>query len=132
MKKLLSISVLAFAILLFNSCSKVEGEGGTSTIKGKINVQRYNSVGILISEYDGADIDVFIIYGAGNTFYNNDVKTSYDGTFEFNYLEKGNYTVFVYEDCNTCPSGQKEVIVTTKIADKNSEVDLGTINSIKL
>lgn len=128
MKKLISISLISLVILIINSCSKVEGQGGTSTIKGKINVKKYNTVGTLIAEYDGADVDVYIIYGSGKTFYNDDVKTSYDGTFEFNYLENGNYTIFVYEDCNTCGSGKSVILNEATITSKHSEVDLGTID----
>ncbi|MEY3236096.1 MAG: hypothetical protein RI883_197 [Bacteroidota bacterium] len=132
MKKIISISLVLVSILLFNSCKKVEGQGGGSTIKGIIYEQKYSLVGTLVAEYPAVEKDVYIIYGSGNTFYNDRIKTSYDGSFEFNYLEEGDYTVFVYEDSNTEPSGTNTVIVTTKISVKKSTVDLGTINTKKL
>ena len=97
LKSLLFIPVIL--VLCFSSCSKVEGEGGAAKIKGKVIIHNYNSAGTLISTYPAADEDVYIIYGNENSFYDNDVKTSYDGSFEFRYLQKGNYQVFVYEDC---------------------------------
>lgn len=115
------------SLLLLSSCKKVEGEGGTSTIKGKIIENRYSSVGSIIATYDAADQDVFIIYGDGSTYFDDKIATSYDGTFEFRYLQKGSYTIFVYEDCNTCPSGKSQVILNTKIEKKKSTVDLGTM-----
>ncbi|MBM3453412.1 MAG: hypothetical protein FJX84_09785 [Bacteroidetes bacterium] len=118
--------------LLICSCSKYEGEGGSSTIRGVIREQKYNSLGNLISEYPIADKDVYIIYGNENTFYDDDIKTSYDGSFEFRYLRKGNYKVFVYEDCNTCPSGVKEVLIPVEITKNNQIVDLDTIDTKKL
>jgi hypothetical protein len=75
---------------------------------------------------------VYIIYGNESTFYDDDIKTSYDGSFEFRYLKKGNYTVFVYEDCSTCPSGVKEVKIPVEITKNNQIVDLDTINVKKI
>jgi hypothetical protein len=129
MKKLLSFSILFF---IFSSCAKYEGEGGSSTIKAVVVEQKYNSLGNVIAEYPIADQDVYIIYGNENTFYDDDVKTSYDGSFEFRYLKKGNYKVFVYEDCNTCPSGVKEVIIPVEITKNNEIKNLDTIYIKKL
>ena len=131
MKKIISISLVLISILLFNSCSKVEGQGGSSTIKGTINVKKYSVVGTLVAEYPGAEVDVYIVYGEGNTFYNDRIRTSYDGSFEFNYLEEGDYTVFVYEDNDTNSSGTNEVLVSAKISGKKTIVDLGTIDTKK-
>jgi hypothetical protein len=128
--KLFLVSV--FAILFLNSCSKYEGEGGSATIKGVIREQKYNTLGNIIAEYPIADQDVYIIYGNGNTFYDDDIKTSYDGSFEFRYLKKGSYKIFVYEDCLTCPSGKKEIIVPVEITKNNEVVTLDTINIKKI
>ena len=123
---------LTFLFLFLISCSKYEGEGGSSTIKGVILEQKYNSLGNVIAEYPIADQDVYIIYGNGNTFYDDDIKTSYDGSFQFRYLKKGSYKIFVYEDCATCPSGKKEIIVPVEITKNNQTVTLDTINIKKL
>ena len=125
LKSLLFVPVVI--VLCFSSCSKVEGEGGAAKIKGKVIIHNYNSAGTLISTYPAADEDVYIIYGNENSFYDNDVKTSYDGSFEFRYLQKGNYQVFVYEDCQTCASGDTVVMNTINISGKNEVVDLGEI-----
>ena len=121
---------LAFAGVLFllQSCSKVEGPGGSSSIVGKIHVNVYDVAGNLINDYDAQDEDVYLIYGSEGSFYDDDVKTSYDGTFEFNYLQKGTYQLFIYEDCNSCASGKKAVIVDVEIIDKKTTTDVGTIN----
>lgn len=129
MKKSLTFFVLLFA---FSSCSKYEGEGGSSIIKAVVVEQKYNSLGNVIAEYPIADQDVYIIYGNENTFYDDDVKTSFDGSFEFRYLRKGNYKVFLYEDCNTCPSGKKEVLVPIEITKNNEIKNLDTIYIKKL
>jgi hypothetical protein len=75
---------------------------------------------------------VYLIYGTEDQFYDDDVKTSYDGSFVFNYLQKGTYTLFVYQDDASQPSGTSVVKQTFEINEKNEVVDLGTINIKKL
>lgn len=118
---------LAGVLFLMQSCSKVEGPGGSSTITGKIYVEKYDVAGNLINEYYAQDEDVYLIYGDEGTFYDDDVKTSYDGTFEFNYLQKGKYKLFVYQKCTSCNSGKEAVFVDVEITDNKSQNDVGTI-----
>ncbi len=128
MKKLYFIgSIIAMALFL-SACTKNEGVGGSSIIKGKITETKYNASGNATATYAASDFDVYIIYGSGNTFYNDDIKTSYDGSYQFKYLEKGDYTIFVYEDCLTCPSGKKEILVSTTIENNGDTKDMGTID----
>jgi hypothetical protein len=130
-----NILLLIFSILvlsLSNSCKKVEGTGGGATIKGIIQEQKYNALGNIIAEYPGSDQDVYLIYGSVDQFYDEDVKTSYDGSFVFNYLQKGTYTVFVYEDDATKPSGKNVIKQTFDITEKGQIIDLDTINIRKI
>ena len=127
---LLLLSILIFSVS--TSCKKVEGTGGGATIKGIIQEQKYNALGNVIAEYPGSDIDVYLIYGTADQFYDEDVKTSYVGSFVFNYLQKGTYTVFVYEDDATQPSGKDVVKQTFEVTEKGQVVDLGTINIRKI
>ena len=57
---------LILSILLFAGafgCTKSAGEGGSSSIIGKVLVENYNAAGVLQETYYGPDEDVFIIYG---------------------------------------------------------------------
>lgn len=114
-------------VFLLVSCKKVEGPGGSSSIIGKVHAEVYDGANNLINEYDIAKEDVYLIYGEDGTFYDDDVETSYDGTFRFDYLENGNYQLFVYSKCPTCPSGKEAILVDVEIASKKSTVDVGTI-----
>lgn len=123
-----SLLILFVASILLVGCKKVEGPGGSSKIHGKIQIQRYDAADNLIGDpYDAEEEDVYIIYGASDTFHDDDVKTSFDGSFEFDFLEKGDYQIFVYEDCKTCSSGKSIILKSVTIESKKSEVDLGTI-----
>jgi hypothetical protein len=123
-KKFLTASVALLLLTTgFYGCKKGAGEGGTSAIKGKIYVMNYNSSGQLVSQYYGQEERVYIIYGDAD-FYGNDTRTSYDGTYEFDYLRQGSYTIFAYSDCDTCASGSEAVLLTTEITKNNSTTDL--------
>ena len=117
-------SVFLVTILIF-SCRKVEGPGGSVTIKG-IVVER-NHVGNAVFEYPAADQDVYLIYGSENSFYDDDIKTSFDGSFEFRYLQKGDYQLFVYEEDNAEPSGTSEILIPINASDNNQIITLDTI-----
>lgn len=129
MKKIAFLLVVSASLFSFNSCKKVEGPGGSSTIKGTISIQK--TVGGNTITYLAEEEDVYLIYGTDNSFYDDDVKTSYDGTFEFKFLQKGTYKIFVYQDCNTCASGNEPVIKTIEISDNKSIQDIGEITIIK-
>ena len=90
-------------------------------------------MGINVFEYPAPDQDVYLIYGSENTFYDDDVKTSYDGSFEFRYLQKGDYQIFAYSDVNPAeqtpddPSATEEVLRSFNLSDKNQVITLDTI-----
>ncbi|MBL1278992.1 MAG: hypothetical protein COA33_001875 [Fluviicola sp.] len=126
--KLISISILSVIFFfVFSSCKKTEGPGGSSSIAGKVYAEVYDGAGNLLTEYDIAKEDVYIIYGNESSTFDDRVKTSFDGSFKFEYLETGNYQIFVYEKDVTSPSGKAVVLVDSQISKKKSTVDIGTI-----
>jgi hypothetical protein len=120
--------------MVFAGCSKDPGVGGKATIKGKVKVVEYNDNTCLPTgnEYYGPEERVYIIYG-DNGFYDDDIRTGPDGSFEFRWLRKGDYTIFVYSDCpsggcpNPCPSGVKTVSVKVSIDNNKEELELSDI-----
>ncbi len=100
-RKIIGFNLLMLILVFHISCKKEAGEGGKSSIYGKVFVKEYNSTfTVLKEEYYGPDIWVYIIYG-DNKDYNDRIKTSYDGTYEFKYLRPGNYTVYTYSKDST-------------------------------
>ena len=132
MKTLTRLLLISSSIFLISSCKKVEGPGGSSTIMGVLSTDLRNTAGTKIGTYPKANEDVFIIYGDGNTVFSDKVTSSYDGSFKFDYLEKGKYSVYVYEDCATCPDGKQVKLISTEITKGKSTVDLGTIEVKKI
>jgi len=125
MKKNLLILLVAFLpAVFFSSCKKEAGEGGTSSIYGKIMVRDYNSTyTVLEEEYYGQDIDVYIIYGDDKT-YSERIRSNYDGVYEFKYLRKGIYHVYAYsEDSTLQTNAMIPVIRDIEITKNNEEVE---------
>ncbi len=130
MKHLFYFSFFTLLFVGVTSCKKVPGPGGSSSIIGNLQKVSYNSDGSIFYQYDLAKHDVYIIYGNDETVYDDDVETSYDGNFKFEFLEIGKYQVFVYEKCMglDCKPGEKKVLLfDVEITEKKSTIDLGTI-----
>lgn len=133
--KHISISALTTIILLaavFYSCKKEPGEGGKASIKGKLYIKDYNTAGnVLNSEYYGAGEMVFICYGNAELASNN-IRTSYDGSFDFQYLRQGHYKVFALsrdtsDHINSGVNKVNPIITEIDITSNKQVVDIGNI-----
>lgn len=113
--------------MLFLSCEKNEGKGGTSTIEGHLKIINLNNQGEFISSYAGADEDIYIIYGLDGLTYDDKMSTSLDGSYRFDYLNPGSYQIFAYSKCDTCASGKEAIIKTVVISEKKEVVNAGEI-----
>ncbi len=110
--------------MLLPSCRKAPGPGGTSSITGKVYVKDYNANGtVLLGEYYGPEIKVYIIYG-DHQVYDDWMRTNYDGAYLFDYLNPGSYTVFTYSRCDSCPSGVEPVKTTVQITGAHQVVEV--------
>ena len=112
--------------LIFTSCDKTPGYGGNSGIKGIVKIRKYNSnYTVLREESPYANADVYIIFEDGKG-YGDKVKTSYDGSFNFNHLVPGNYKLYVYSDDTTMLStNQIPITIPVSITKNNQLVDAG-------
>ena len=120
-------------ILLHASCERPEGPGGKAAIRGQVMIRSFDrQFRVLQSVYPAADEDVYILYGSSQTI-SDDRTTSPEGKFEFKYLSKGDYTVFVYSKDSTGNSGSGEVAVmrSVSLSTNKDEADLGRINIYK-
>lgn len=123
--------VLGLCTFTLFSCAKEEGEGGRSSIKGKVHMT--DSFGANQGEYDIPEYDVYIIYGDKDDIYDDDMKTNYDGTFEFKNLRKGNYRVYVYTEVSYSESANGEAPIFKSIdIGGNEEADVGTFEVEKI
>lgn len=131
------------SVLLMLSCSKYEGTGGRASIYGKIRIQQRLYINGLFLDsvtFAGAKEDVYILYGSEDTALDDKVECSHDGSFRFDYLQPGTYTIFAYNELfHTGPNQanndddyytQEPVSITIELGKKENR-DLGTITLIK-
>lgn len=124
-------SIIAFGfvalLLAFSACKKAPGPGGKAKIRGKVYVKNYNSnFTSILSEYYLQGENVFITYGEENVVGDN-VKTSYDGSYEFPYLRPGTYKVFAVSKDPHGNSAEISVIREVVITGKKQVVEIPDI-----
>jgi hypothetical protein len=86
------------ALLAFSSCKKEAGDGGNSSIKGKITKELrvvLDNSGTAVRTFPAADEDVYIIYG-DHVSPDDRVQSNYEGEYEFLYLRPGKYKVYAF------------------------------------
>ena len=99
-----NLILLIAIIIVFAACTKEAGEGGTSVIQGqvyKIHTFQNSTTGEIDTLYFQLDAgkDIFIIYSDDETdIYDDEFETDYNGRFRFEFLRKGDYTIYTYSD----------------------------------
>ncbi|MEN9999401.1 MAG: hypothetical protein RI922_2391 [Bacteroidota bacterium] len=143
MKFLYSLVLIGSVAFSLNSCKKYEGEGGKSSITGKIMIDQNLYINGVLSQtvsFDGAKEDVYLVYGDDDLIYDDKIEANYDGTFTFKYLQPGTYTIFAYNEIfhtganatnNDDDYYTLEPVSQTFEVKKKEDVDLGTITLIK-
>ncbi|MEI6899861.1 MAG: hypothetical protein WCL00_08285 [Bacteroidota bacterium] len=128
-KHLFLIVTIAFCITILFSCKKDPGEGGTSSLFGKVYAKDYNSTfTVLQGEYYVPDKWVFIVYGDEKD-YGNRIRTNYDGTYEFKYLRPGTYHIYVYSKDSTLQTNASvAVLKDVTISSQNTETRVPDLN----
>ncbi len=115
--------VTATGLLLIASCAKDPGTGGLATISGRVYAYDYNTYNELVDSGYLADENVYISYG-NHTTVDDDVKTNYNGEFKFEWLQKGDYSLWVYSKCDTCTLGQDYVMQKVTITKRKENATL--------
>jgi hypothetical protein len=99
MKKNILLLIVALSVITY-SCKKGPGQGGTTTITGKVWAEEWSldfATHIDSLDHWEMDQDVYLVYGDDVT-YSDRTKTSPAGVFEFRYMRAGDYVVYVYSN----------------------------------
>lgn len=99
MAKLKIVLPFLLSIVLI-SCKKEPGPGGLASIKGKVYVYDFTPGKTLIYEGYMGDLRVYIATAEDSVQFD-DIRTSYDGSYEFSSLRKGKYKVWVFAKTDT-------------------------------
>jgi hypothetical protein len=139
MKRLSILFTIVILGLGLNGCKKYEGEGGRSNITGKLTINEKLYINGVLSNtvsYPGATEDVYIVYGTQDSIFDDKVECNYDGSFSFNYLFPGTYTVYAYTEIfntgNSVSNNDDDYYTKVPVkftieVGKNETVDLGEI-----
>jgi len=124
------VAPLGLFILLFQSCQKDEGLGGTGSISGTLTEQFYNDdFSLLIYEKPAVDEEIFIVYGKDEGLGNR-VRTNDLGQFMFKYLYPGDYRVFyVSRDSSLALPLEDEKVYELEL-ERGEEHDLGSLEKL--
>lgn len=113
-------------------CTTVEFDEGSASIKGTVLETNYKSSGqVKYYNQPALDKEVFLIYGNSSAPVDR-IRTSYDGSFEFKNLIKGNYKVYVLSEDITEKTGYVPVLKETTVTTDGQVIDLGVFNIEKL
>ncbi len=122
---------LALIALLLSSCQKSEGEGGNSSITGKVMLEQWNST-FTVQSYttEAQDYDVFIVYG-DEVGYSDKTETDYQGEYKFDFLREGDYTLYVYSKVTSAEAvngeaPEDEAIIQQITLGKDEELEAET------
>ncbi len=133
--KRLSFRVLLLIFFLiptvvFQSCQKSEGRGGTGSISGIVMEQFYNDdFSDHIYERPAVDEEIFMLYG-DNGEVGASTETAMNGEFRFKYLYPGSYTVYFQTEDSTSALGEDtEKVVQVELA-KGEDLDLGELEKL--
>lgn len=122
--------MMALSVLLFGGCTPDAGLGGMATVTGVVMVEDWNPTFTSInSVYPAMREDVFLVFGDEPTF-GEDVETHFDGTFRFQYLYPGKYTVYAYSDRLATPGNtnmREPVVMSFEITEKRQILTLDTL-----
>lgn len=117
---------LITVILLFvgvSACKKEPGYGGLATVTGRVYVYDYNQSNVLEGEGYTGDWNVYI-KADDRPGQLDDISTDLNGYFQFEGLRKGKYTIWVFEDCDTCTDNKRAVKQLIEIKKNNEDIVL--------
>ena len=124
--------VFFLSIIIISSCDKEAGEGGTSTINGKVIyfTTSYNTQTSSMDtiSFPKSEEDVYIIYSDNEEeIYDDNFETDWNGNFHFQFLRKGDYTIYTYADSTDVDNITYDYPVFQHITiEKNNSVNMLT------
>ncbi len=119
-----SCTLWVLTISILSSCKKDAGVGGEANIKGKIYGATYDKKMLykLDSGYIG-NVTVNIVYG-NETAIGDNQKTSYDGSYNFRYLRKGHYKIFLYSRSFKTKTDDSTLVKEVDITGRKQTIEL--------
>ena len=109
-------------LLLFFSCNKDEGFGGSSSLEGYVYHIEHSAANFSfkVDTFPALDKEVFLEFG-DDINPGERIRTGRGGYYRFDYLRKGNYTVYAISD--SVDSRKEAVFKTVKVTGNINKAD---------
>lgn len=115
-----------------NILQSIEWNEGTSVITGKIYAYNWNAeLTTYLGEFYAPDEDVFLMID-GDSFYIDDVKTGWDGTYRFENVPIGNYKVYAYSKDRTFSPYEPDLFPKYRDAQITENYQIVTLDTISI
>jgi hypothetical protein len=125
------IGIIFGGVFLLSSCTKSAGVGGKASITGKVFAHYVEEGSFDTLEFSGyADQKVYIVYGDGS-IQDDDTRTSPDGSFKFEYLNPGDYTVFTYSETLNNQSEMTPVYSYVTVNKSQDDAETATLEVVE-
>jgi len=116
--------------VVFFSCEKAEGRGGTGSISGVVVEHFYNDdFSDHLYESPAVDEEIFVLYG-DNGEVGSSAETAMNGEFRFKYLYPGSYTVYFQTDDSTSAIGEETEKVVQVELGNGEDLNLGELEKL--
>lgn len=114
-------------LILTNKISGYVPDANNMTSPFEFNIAEQGSDAMLSTSFPIVDEHVYLVYGS-NENYGESVRTGGDGEFRFDYLTKGNYTVYVISKDTITENGIIKESVSLEIDANKTTISAGEIN----
>ncbi|MFT4753506.1 MAG: hypothetical protein ACI85Q_001049 [Salibacteraceae bacterium] len=128
----MKITVYFIALALCTvSCTKYPGIGGKATISGVVK-----AIYVQEGTFDTLEVSalpeerVYIIYGDAST-HDDDTRTSPNGSFKFEFLNPGDYSIYSYSESLISESELMPVYKNVTISKSQDDMDIATLEVVK-
>jgi hypothetical protein len=100
---------LFLLMLIFSACNKDEGLGGSSSLEGYVYAIEHfdDNFSFQTDTFPALDTDVFLEFG-DDLRVGERIRTGREGYYRFDYLRKGNYTVYALSEF---PGKEKRAVI---------------------
>ena len=123
--------LLTFSTLLLVSCEQPEGYGGSAAVRGHIISKYYSDdFGTFIRSEPAIDEEVFLLFGDDENLGDR-VFTSLTGSFAFEYLRPGSYTLYFMTEDSTIKDRDEHTKAIEFDLKNGEDLDLGEIEEFK-
>jgi hypothetical protein len=127
MNKKLQLFALTIIVLGIFACKKNNSDDGENALRGCIIEKVYNKDYNVFQKDVPAEEERVYLFSGDDSFYSYDTRTSADGTFQFDELAAGGYTVMYYSEDSALSNRGETVALYKKVTVGSGTTTIDTL-----